>query len=108
MKQIIVLGALFLALGTFQTAKADAPQEMNGTEFGFKAEAAPSEEAFDALGGNHHNNNRFHRVCYCESRSWATGLWYYWYSANCNYAYNMATAACVQRNGYTCRTFCRW
>lgn len=47
-------------------------------------------------------------IWYCQAQSYATGLWYYWYSYDAYYARNMAYNACVAQNGYTCTVGCTW
>ena len=44
---------------------------------------------------------------YCQSASYVTGLWYYWYSYNLAVARYNALALCVNHNGYTCTVACR-
>ncbi len=46
-------------------------------------------------------------VFYCQSQSYVTGAWYYWYSYNLGVARYNALALCVQNNGYTCTVGCR-
>lgn len=103
-KLIITLVAVFL-FNLTPSAKADedsshvwtAPEmtELAGQTQGW-TEPNQSENALD-----------YGYLYYCQSASYVTGAWYYWYSYNLAVARYNALAACVSRNGYTCTVACR-